>query len=105
MTGSTILTAVNSLNISENKYLLTDTRELIDPVEIALKKIGSHPSVFNIKDNIKASHFSFSEIVLSDIETELNNLKSDKASTYKNIPAKQYTFLVISYVTDTKNSL
>ena len=45
--------------------------------------------MFNIKDNIKASHFSFSEIVLSDIETELKNLKSDKASTYKNIPAKQ----------------
>ena len=67
--------AVNSLNISENKYLLTDTRELIDPVEIAFKKIESHPSVFNIKDNIKASHFSFSEIVLSDIENELKKFE------------------------------
>ena len=28
---------VNSLIISENNYLLADTRELIDPVEIALK--------------------------------------------------------------------
>ena len=58
---------------------LRDSRELIDPAEITFKKFESHPSVFNIKDNIKASHFSFSEIVL--VETELKNLKSDKAST------------------------
>ena len=40
--------AVDSLNISENQCLLTDTRELIDPVEIAIKKFESHPSIFNI---------------------------------------------------------
>ena len=45
--------------------------------------------MFNTKDNIKASQFSFSEIVLSNIETELSNLMSDKANIYTNIPAKQ----------------
>ena len=43
----------------------------------------------NFYKNFIYSHFSFSQIVLSDIETGLKNLKSGKASTHKNIPAKQ----------------
>ena len=67
--------AIDSLDISENEQLLTDTGELINPVEISIKKFEKHPSVGEIKDNIKASKFSFSEIILSDIETELKSLK------------------------------
>ena len=38
-------TAVNSLGIIENKSLLTETENLEDPVEIAIKKFENHPSV------------------------------------------------------------
>ena len=81
--------AVDSLHISENRFLLTPTESLTDPVEIAIKKFESHPSIFDIKDNINNSKFNFSEVNVSDIELELKNLNSNKASTFANIPAKQ----------------
>ena len=81
--------AVDSLNITENRLLLTDTGSLIDPVEIAIKKFESHPSISDIKNNVQASKFSFSDVSQSDIEKEIVKLKSDKASTYKNISAKK----------------
>ena len=43
----------------------------------------------NIKENIESSMFSFNEVDLSDIEIELKNLNSKKASTLKNITSKQ----------------
>ena len=54
--------AVDSLDISENRLLLTATESLTDPVEIAIKKFESHPSIFDIKDNINNSKFNFSEV-------------------------------------------
>ena len=38
-------TAGNSLGIIENKSLLTETENLEDPIEIAIKKFENHPSV------------------------------------------------------------
>ena len=80
---------VNSLELNENKFLLTDTEDLDDPVDIAIKKFETHPSILNIKENIESSMFSFNEVDLSDIEMELKNLNSKKASTFKNITSKQ----------------
>ena len=82
--------AVDSLDIIEHKDLITDSNHLIDPVEIAIKKFENHPSVLDINNNIKInSSFKFLEVAISDIELELKKLKSNKASTYKNIQAKQ----------------
>ena len=80
---------VNSLELNENKFLLTDTEDLDDPVDIAIKKFQTQPSILNIKENIESSMFSFNEVDLSDIEMELKNLNSKKASTFKNITSKQ----------------
>ena len=80
---------VKSLELNENKFLLTDTEDLDDPVDIAIKKFETHPSILNIKENIESSMFSFNEVDLSDIEMELKNLNSKKASTFKNITSKQ----------------
>ena len=43
-------TAVNSLDIIENKSLLTETENLEDPVEIAIKKFENRLSVLSIKE-------------------------------------------------------
>ena len=81
--------AFGSLDINENRFLLTDTENLDDPVNIAIKKFESHPSILEIKDNVESSIFCFTEVELSDIEAELNRLSTKKASTYKNITSKQ----------------
>ena len=37
--------AVRSLNVKQDEYYLSDTENLIDPVEIAIWKFENHPSV------------------------------------------------------------
>ena len=44
--------AVNSFDIIENISLLTETENLEDRVEIAIKKFENHPSVLLIKETI-----------------------------------------------------
>ena len=55
--------AVDSLHISENRFLLAPTESLTDPVEIAIKKFESHPSIFDIKDNINNSNSFFRKLM------------------------------------------
>ena len=81
--------SVQSLDIKQNLCLQNDTRNLVDPVEIALKKFENHPSVMEIKRNINiGSRFSFTKIVNTEIVKELRTLKTKKASTFLNIPVK-----------------
>ncbi len=82
--------SVQSLEISENRYLMNETGNLIDPVEKVMKKFENHPSIIDIKEVIDIdTEFSFLKIGISDIKTELKNLKTNKASTFLNISAKQ----------------
>ena len=82
--------SVESLNISKNRYLCTDTGDLIDHIEIIVKKIENHPSILNIKELIDIdTKFSFSKLNNADIEHELKSLKTGKATTFLNIPVKQ----------------
>ena len=81
--------SVNSLHI-ENNVLLNGTENLIDPLEIALKKFESHPSIIEIKEKVFVeAKFSFSKVTISDIEIEIRHLNIKKASTFLNISAKQ----------------
>ena len=74
-------TAVNSLDIIENKSLLTGTEYLEDPVE-------KHPSVLS-KETITINDlFQFSEITSEEILIEINNLDNKIVGSYKNIPTK-----------------
>ena len=75
--------AVKSLDIQENKYLLSITDGINDPIEFALKKYAVHPNVLNIKEAVSESRFSFKEVGLSDVENEINNLNPKKANTFK----------------------
>ena len=77
--------AVNSLDIIENKSLLTETENLEDPIEMAIKKFENHPSVLSIKETISINElFQFSDKILS----EVNNLDNKKIGSYENIPIK-----------------
>ena len=80
--------AVHSLSISENVDLLTPTENSLNPVDNAITKYESHPSILKIKENVKFTHFSFSEIELSEVEQELKQLNPQKASTFNNISSK-----------------
>ena len=77
--------AVNSLDIIENKSLLTETENLDNPIEMAIKKFENHPSVLSIKETISINElFQFSDKILS----EVNNLDNKKVGSYENIPTK-----------------
>ena len=78
-------TAVNFLENIENKSLLTETKNLEDPVEIAVKKFENQPSVFLIKETININElFRFSEIASEEDLSEINNLENKKIQKYKN---------------------
>ena len=72
--------------MTENKILLNDTEDLKDPVKIALKKFESHPSFIDINDKVTVE----SKVSICDIELEIRNSKTKKASTFMNIPTKQF---------------
>ena len=83
-------TSVNSLGISENKAVLTETKNTEGKVEKAIQMFEFHPSIMSIKENVKIDFmFSFSKVNASDIRSEIINLKTNKAGTFKNIPTKQ----------------
>ena len=68
-------TAVNFIGITENKYLLTETDNLEDPIKISIKKFENHPSVLSINENINVEQsFQFSEITSEEVLSEINNL-------------------------------
>ena len=82
--------SVNSLGISENKAVLTETKNTEGKVEKALQMFEFHPSIMSIKENVKIDFmFSFSKVNANDIRSKIINLKTNKAGTFMNIPTKQ----------------
>ena len=81
--------AVRSLNVEPNEYYLSDTENLSNPVEIAIRKFENHPSVQAIKKNITVNKdFYFSNTEVSDILKETTTLNNKKNGTFCNIPTK-----------------
>ena len=80
--------AVNSLNIKENGYLTNPQNNSHDPIEKAIEKFDSHPSILKIKEMVTPTTFLFTEVTLTEVEQELQQLNPKKASTFKNIPPK-----------------
>ena len=82
--------AVNSLGIEENRYVLSDSTIVEGKVRKAIKKFEIHPSIISIRENVKFNDlFSFSEVSMEDIESEIMKLKTKKVGTFMNIPTKQ----------------
>ena len=80
--------AVKSLAINIPKEHLTDSSSIVDPIDNIILRYSKHPSIARINTYIARSNFSFSEIRIEDIETELTVLNSKKASKSDSIPAK-----------------
>ena len=81
--------AVRSLNVDPQWYFLSDTENLRNPVDIAIRKSENHPSVQAIKQNISVNKkFHFSNTEVSDILKETTTLNNKKNGTFCNIPTK-----------------
>ena len=81
--------AVNSLQIEENKLILTHVNDADDPIDVT-KGYENHPSILAMKSKIMQpmQKFVFSLTNLPDIIIEVTSLNTKKAITFKNIPAK-----------------
>ena len=82
--------AVKSLNVKPDEYYLSDTENLSNPVEIAIKKFENHPSVQAIKQNTSAKqNFYFSNTEVGDILKESTGLSNKKNCNFGNTPTKR----------------
>ena len=78
--------AVRSLNVEPDKHHLSDTENLSNPVDIAIRKFENHPSVQAIKQNISVNKdFYFSNTEVSDILKETTTLNNKKNGFFGNI--------------------
>ena len=53
------INSVNSLGISENKAVLTETKNTEGKVEKAIQMFEFHPSIMSIKENVKIDFMFF----------------------------------------------
>ena len=70
-----------------NEYT-ADTAGVSNTIDSIVLKYSNHPSIINIKTHVTKSTFSFTEVNLSDITTELQMLDSNKACISNSIPTK-----------------
>ena len=81
--------AVRLLNIKLDEYYLSDTEDLSNPVEIAIREFEKHPSVQAIKQTISVNQdFYFSDTEVRDILKETTTLNNKNNGTFCNIPTK-----------------
>ena len=78
-----------NLNIRQNSYITDESNEIEDQVKKSIFKYKNHPTIKLIKNKITVPElFVFTEASVSDIEKELSNLNTKKASKSKNITPK-----------------
>ena len=69
--------AVSTLGITENSFVINEEyKNISDPVQRAIVKFESHPSISLIKNKItNGNNFKFEPVSLSDIELEITKIK------------------------------
>jgi hypothetical protein len=83
------VTVTDSLGINENSNYENATEGITDPVEKAVRKFSSHPSILKIKSHFQnAGPFFFQKVNPNAVDKEVWNLNPKKATTHKNIPPK-----------------
>ena len=65
-------------------YIVDSSSSITDPVDMAINTYKNHPSTK--LENV--GHFSFKEVSISEIEKELRELNSNKATMFGNITTK-----------------
>ena len=77
------------MSIEENRALLDDASDESDPVRKAVKKFKNHPSIIGIKKHVQVTEkFTFWEVDIEEMMSEINNLDAKKSGTFMNIPVK-----------------
>ena len=78
-----------SLGISANESLCLPTDDIVDPIDKAVMKFQSHPSICKIKENATSSvKFDFREVATEDVAVQIKTLNSNKAPPINSIPAR-----------------
>ena len=72
----------------ENSYILSDTSNLTDPVDKAIKKFELHPSILEIRKRVTGPSFSFDTVTLPDLELEIRKLNPNKETARYSVPTK-----------------
>ena len=79
----------DSLGIKEIKENISSVSGLVDPIDIAIKEFSLHPSIIRIQSNTKyTERFSFSEVSIQQVASQLARLDPKKSSPVGAIPAK-----------------
>ena len=89
--GNFFVETVSKLDINENNAILNNTKHLCDPdpVKKALNKFNDHPSILEIRKNVKNElKFSFTPVTEADMIKEIETLDEKKSGTFMNIPTK-----------------
>ena len=94
----------DALGIKEITENISSVSGLVDPIDIAIKKFSLHPSIIRIQSNTKyTERFSFSEVSIQQVVSQLARLDPKKSSPVGAIPAKilksTQIYLRIIYVT------
>ena len=81
---------VSTLGITEHYFIINEEyKNIFDPVQCAIVKFESHPSISLMKNKItNKNNFKFEPVSLSGIELEIRIFNPKKARTHKNIPPK-----------------
>ena len=76
---------IKTLGITENSFVTNEEyKNISDPVQRAIVKFESHPSISLIKNKItNGNNFKSEPVSLSDIELEIRLLNLKKAKTQK----------------------
>ena len=78
-----------TLGISKNAENVSPVIEDTDPVERAIRKYQSHPSILRVRANVnEANDFDFQKTSVMEVEKQIRKLKPKKASPYGRVPAK-----------------
>ena len=56
------------------------------PIDAALKRFESHPSILRINEDVYMTAFTFNTITLEDVELEIRKMNPNKASASNSIP-------------------
>ena len=82
--------AVSTLNIKENRFITNRSSDgITDPVDKAIDKYKSHPSILLIQKHLKNHNiFSLKTVEIGDIEKEINNINPKKNTTSNSLPPK-----------------
>ena len=81
--------STENLGISVNESLLVPTNDTVDPINKAVMKFQSHPSICKIKENTTSSVKSnFREVTTENVAVQIKKRNTTMASPINSIPAR-----------------